>query len=255
MPGVIYYKPGSIFSSMVRMVVAEKGIKDIEYKEVDLDNMRNLAPDYIKINPKGEVPAYVSNGQTISGSLDISMYLESHYPSPSLLPGETSARSRVTEDLAALHDISYFSITWGVTSAVQAEQLQAQKEALLKRNREEVERQMEIHPELHEQYAIRIKTFDDKAKLILDPVAGQENWAKLRTLLNTFEERLSHGQFLSQENDFSLLDGHATPVLARLVRLGHEKEIQSRPRLWAYWSRIKDRDSFRKVFDRPVSNW
>jgi glutathione S-transferase len=255
MPNIIYYKPGSIFSSMVRMVVEEKRLTDIEYRAVDLDNLKNLAPEYIKLNPKGQVPVYVSDDQTITESLDISMYLESHYPSPSLLPGESSARSRVIQDLAALYDISYSAISFGVVTEEQAEKERAQREAVVNKNREEVKRQMELHPELREQYEIRIKTYDNKAKFLLNPSAIQENAAKLRALLETFEDRLAHGKFLSQENDISLLDAHAAPVLARLVKLGHETEIQNRARLWEYWGRIKERDSFRKVFDRPVSNW
>ncbi|CAO3677693.1 unnamed protein product [Umbelopsis ramanniana] len=255
MAAVLYYKPASLFSSMVRMVIAEKGIKDIEFKEVDLENLQNLSPEYIKVNPKGQVPTYVSQDETLTESLDISMYLESHYSSPSLLPGESSARSRVIADLASLYDISYFAICFGVSTPEQAEKERSVKEAVMKKNVDEVKRQMELHPELREQYEVRIKIYGDKSQYILNPAAVQSNWTKLRALLDTFEDNLAHGKFLSKENDYSLLDAHATPVLARLVKIGHEQEIQSRSRLADYWKRLQERDSFKTVYDRPLSMW
>ncbi|KAI8581999.1 hypothetical protein K450DRAFT_230313 [Umbelopsis ramanniana AG] len=255
MTAVLYYKPASLYSSMVRMVIAEKGIKDIKFNEVDLEHFQNLSPDYIKINPKGQVPAYVSQDETLTESLDISMYLESHYSSPSLLPGESSARSRVIADLASLYDISYFAICFGVSTPEQAEKERSAKEAVVKKNVDEVKRQMELHPELREQYETRIQIYGNKSKYILDPAAVQANWVKLRALLDAFEDNLTYGKFLSKENDYSLLDAHATPVLARLVKIGHEQEIQSRSRLAEYWARLQERDSFKTVYDRPVSLW
>ncbi|KAH8556310.1 thioredoxin-like protein [Umbelopsis sp. PMI_123] len=255
MSAVLYYKPSSVFSSMVRMVIAEKGIKDIEMRLIDLEHLENLSPEYIKINPKGQVPAYVTQDETLTESLDISMYLESHYSSPSLLPGETLARSRVMAQLTSLYDIGYLAINYGVMTQEQAEKDRLTLEAGMNRNKDEVKRQIELHPELREQYEIRIKAYHGKSKDLLDPEFVQSQWAKLGALLDLFEDNLAHGQFLSQENDYSLLDAHATPVLARLVKLGHDQDIQSRPRLADYWRRIQDRDSFKTVYDRPLSLW
>jgi glutathione S-transferase len=255
MTAALYFKPGSVFSSMVRMVISEKGIKDIKFNEVDVDNLQNLSPEYIKMNPKGQVPVYASQDEIITESLDISMYLESHYSSPSLLPGESSARSRVIADLASLYDVNYFTICFGATTPEQVEKERPAKEAVVKKITDEVKRQMELHPELREQYEIRIKTYGNKSKHILDQEAVQAEWAKLRTLLDAFNDNLAYGKFLSKENDYSLLDAHITPVLARLVKIGHEQEIKSRSRLAEYWGRLQERDSFKTVYDRPVSLW
>ncbi|CAM0142620.1 hypothetical protein VKS41_002826 [Umbelopsis sp. WA50703] len=255
MSQVLYYKASSFYSSIVRLVIAEKGITDIEYRLVDLDNQQNLSPEYIAINPKGQVPTFVVDGQSITESLDISMWLESHYPSPSLLPGETSARSRVIADLTELHEVRFFALMFGISTQEQVAKERESKESIIKANIEAVERQMKKHPELREQYEKRLETYHSKTDGVLEPTVVQENWKKLRNILDKFEENLGYGKFLSQENDYSLLDAHATVLLARLIKFGKEEDIQTRPRLSEYWSRAQQRDSFKKVYDRPINMW
>lgn len=240
---------------MVRLVIAEKGIEDIEYKLVDLDHKQNLSPEYIAINPKGQVPAFVVDGQSITESLDISMWLESHYSSPSLLPGETSARSRVMADLAELYEINFFAMLFGIPTQDRVAKEREYKEAIFRENIEEAERQMKEHPELREQYEKRLETYRTKTSRLVEPAYVQENWKKLGNLLDKFEESLTKGNFLSQEDDYSLLDAHATAVLARLIKVDKENEIQARPKLSEYWSRVQKRDSFKKVYDRPITMW
>ncbi|KAJ2964247.1 hypothetical protein NQZ79_g881 [Umbelopsis isabellina] len=255
MSKILYYKVASLYSSMVRLVITEKGIKDIEYKLVDLDHKQNLSPEYIAINPKGQVPTFVVDGQSITESLDISMWLESHYSSPSLLPGETSARSRVIADLAELYEINFFAMLFGIPTQERVAKERDSKEAVIKENIEAAERQMKEHPELRERYEKRLEIYRAKTGRIVEPAYVQENWKKLGKLLDKFEESLNKGKFLSQENDYSLLDAHATAVLARLIKVDKENEIQARPRLSEYWSRIQERDSFKKVYDRPINMW
>ena len=54
----LYYAEMSSCSSMTRLVVAEKGLH-ADLHLVALSERANLAPDYLKLNPKGEVPVMV----------------------------------------------------------------------------------------------------------------------------------------------------------------------------------------------------
>lgn len=73
------------------------GLKGLEWQTV-AHNLRNgdqNAPDYLKLNPQGFVPALVMNGSVITQSLAICEYLDELYPNPPLLPSTPLARARV----------------------------------------------------------------------------------------------------------------------------------------------------------------
>ena len=72
----------------VNMFIAEKGI-DIPRVEIDLGTRAQLNEDYLRINPRAEVPALeLDDGTILTESLAICHYLEGLHPDPNLL-GET----------------------------------------------------------------------------------------------------------------------------------------------------------------------
>ncbi len=56
------------------LLLAEKGI-EAEMHEVNLLKSEQLTEEYLRINPKGEVPAIVHNGKAMHESCDIMRYL------------------------------------------------------------------------------------------------------------------------------------------------------------------------------------
>ena len=69
----------------VRVFVAEKGL-DIPMQDVDLGTAAQLNPDYLKINPMGEVPALeLDDGTILTESTAICRYLEETHPEPPLM--------------------------------------------------------------------------------------------------------------------------------------------------------------------------
>ncbi|GAA5963719.1 hypothetical protein JCM8115_004253 [Rhodotorula mucilaginosa] len=58
---ILYWFPGSVWASVPRLTAAEKGFTDneLETRIVDLVKGENFSPAYLKINPKGTVPALV----------------------------------------------------------------------------------------------------------------------------------------------------------------------------------------------------
>lgn len=53
------------------------------------------APDYLRLNPQGLLPAFETDGAVLTQSLAILEYLEETVPQPPLLPAEPLARARV----------------------------------------------------------------------------------------------------------------------------------------------------------------
>ena len=68
----------------VRIFLAEKGI-EVPRLEVDIPSGGNLAPDFLRVNPRGVVPTLVlDNGTVIDESIAICRYFEAVQPSPPL---------------------------------------------------------------------------------------------------------------------------------------------------------------------------
>ena len=70
---------------MVRMFIAEKGL-DIPMEEIDIRGGVNRQAEFLKVNPKGQSPALVTdNGEVITEITVICEYLEDLHPTPSLI--------------------------------------------------------------------------------------------------------------------------------------------------------------------------
>lgn len=84
---------------MVRMYLAEKGIDDIEFVEVDIVGGENRGEAHLKRNPSGQMPALeTDDGQFISEVTAICEYLEEKHPDDKGLFGnsaEERAESRM----------------------------------------------------------------------------------------------------------------------------------------------------------------
>ena len=80
---------------VVRMFIAEKGI-DIRMETVDVLGGENRKENYLKINPRGQSPALVTDsGQLISEITAICEYLEELHPAPPLVGTTPEERAEV----------------------------------------------------------------------------------------------------------------------------------------------------------------
>ncbi|MGE0748797.1 MAG: glutathione S-transferase family protein, partial [Rhodospirillales bacterium] len=77
---------------MVRIALGEKGL-DCELRTEDVWRRR---PEFIALNPAGEVPVMVDEDETVvAGAEVICEYLEETVAEPSLLPGSAAERAEV----------------------------------------------------------------------------------------------------------------------------------------------------------------
>ncbi|HVM98437.1 MAG TPA: glutathione S-transferase family protein, partial [Candidatus Acidoferrales bacterium] len=82
-----YAHPFSNNSMRAQLSLDEKRL-DYEYVKVDLFKGEHKKPEFLAINPRGQVPALVDGDIRLYESVAIVHYLEHRYPQPSLLPGE-----------------------------------------------------------------------------------------------------------------------------------------------------------------------
>jgi len=89
-------------SYRVRIALNLKAI-DHELHVVHLvrDGGQQHAPEYLALNPQGQVPTLVHGSQVITQSTAILEYLEEVFPEPALLPADAAGRARVRQ-LAAI---------------------------------------------------------------------------------------------------------------------------------------------------------
>lgn len=100
----IYYAPPSIYGRKALAVLDEKGL-DYKIKKMSFTTQDHLKPEYLAINPNGEIPTLVDDGFTVYESTAIIEYLNDEYPEPPLLPEDSAgrARARMIEDYCDLH--------------------------------------------------------------------------------------------------------------------------------------------------------
>ncbi|MEE3000225.1 MAG: glutathione S-transferase family protein [Pseudomonadota bacterium] len=90
----LYFFENSICSERVLMTLAEKRINDWKPHHVHLFERQQFDPEYLKLNPKAQVPTLVHDGEVIRESSIIADYLDDLYPEP---PLKFSAPSKVAQ--------------------------------------------------------------------------------------------------------------------------------------------------------------
>ncbi len=101
----LYDHPDCPYGMKVRITLAETGCDDYEAIQVDLAAGQQRSPEFLKLNPFGQVPVLVDDDTVVYDSTIINEYLSEEYAAdPGLFPdaehaGER-ARVRLLEDYA-----------------------------------------------------------------------------------------------------------------------------------------------------------
>jgi glutathione S-transferase len=108
----LYEHPVSGNSYKVRLLLAFLGVP---YESITVDLLQDAQhqPDYLAINPRGEVPALVDGDLILRDSMAILIYLARRHGDGTWLPGDPAGMAKVAEWLA-------FAASWiqyGVFSA------------------------------------------------------------------------------------------------------------------------------------------
>ncbi|CAD5207189.1 unnamed protein product [Bursaphelenchus okinawaensis] len=88
-----YYKSSCTWR--VRAALAYKGL-EYTTKLVNVANADNMMPAYLKLNPSGNLPTLIHNGQVLTESMAILEYLEEVFPDrKQLLPTDPITRAKI----------------------------------------------------------------------------------------------------------------------------------------------------------------
>jgi glutathione S-transferase len=89
-----YYGSGSPFAWKVWLTLEHKQVA-YELKRLSFDRGDTRSPEFLRVNPRGQVPAIVDNGYVLWESHAIVEYLEEQYPQRPLLPSDPKGRATV----------------------------------------------------------------------------------------------------------------------------------------------------------------
>jgi glutathione S-transferase len=101
-----YYGSGSPFAWKVWLTLEHKGI-DYEAKRLSFDKDETKTPEFLKVNPRAQVPAIVDYGFALAQSNAICEYLEERYTDKPLMPRDVKARATIRRMIAEADDKLY----------------------------------------------------------------------------------------------------------------------------------------------------
>jgi len=97
----LFYSPGAC--SMASHIGLEESGTAYELKPIALAKGEQRTPDYLKINPRGRVPALrLEDGSVLTENTAILSYLGLRFPEKGLLPKESTAQARCISMMAWL---------------------------------------------------------------------------------------------------------------------------------------------------------
>jgi glutathione S-transferase len=105
----LYFAPGAC--SFVPHTLLETAGEAFEPVLVKLHKGENNTPEYRAINPRGQVPVLVADGEVITQIVAIVSWLDARFPQCSFLPREPLARTRALEMLAWMNNTVHPTFT------------------------------------------------------------------------------------------------------------------------------------------------
>ena len=109
----LYFAPGAcsfVPHVALELVKAATG-EEFEPRLVKLHKGEQKAPEYLKINPNGQVPVLVVDGKPLNQIVAICDYLDRRYPAAGFLPTDAWARAQALSQLAWLNNTVHPTFT------------------------------------------------------------------------------------------------------------------------------------------------
>lgn len=227
----LYHHNISVCAQKVRLALAEKKLPH-ERKHVHLMKAEQVSPEYLKINPKGVVPAIVHDGQPIIESTVILEYLDDAFPERPLRPTSPVERAKMRV-WAQVPDAGIHAACATVSfAAAFAEQVKAMNtpEALKERLTKLPDRARAWRQEQLYAHGLGAPFVPEAVKLH-------------DKMLTDMEKSLSQTKWLASDS-FSLADCAIAPYVLRLDVLGLSKWWDNRPHVADWYARLQARPSW-----------
>ncbi|CAI0435455.1 unnamed protein product [Linum tenue] len=208
-PVKVYGPPLSTAVSRVLACLIEKDVA-FQLVPVSMAKGEHKKPDFLKLQPFGQVPAFQDDSISLFESRAICRYICEKYPdkgNTALYPANPLAKASVDQWLEAE------SQSFNPPSGVLVFQL----------------------------------AFAPRMKIPQDPKAIKLNQDKLKKVLDVYEKRLSESKFLAGD-EFSLADLSHLPNADYLVDVAGKGEVfGSRENVGRWWEEISGREAWNKV--------
>ena len=232
----LYHSVNSVCAQKVRIALAEKGL---EYRE-HLMTLRGdqFSPDYMKLNPMAVVPTLVHDGRPVIESSVILYYIDEAFPTPPLMPRDPHLRARVRQFNKMIDEYVHNSCTI-LTFAT------AFRPWFAGLSGEEIDARLAKSPSKK-----RTEYKRDVALNGLDSKFVAEALEHHQKMLQFMDQALEDGQWLAG-SAFSLADAAVIPYILRLELLKMARIWEKRPRIAAWYARMRERPSVKKeLLDR-----
>jgi glutathione S-transferase len=105
----LYYASGAC--SFVPHTALELAGATFEPALVKLHRGEQRTPEYLALNPRGQVPVLVDDGEVITQIVAIAQHLDAKFPQAGLLPADGLARTRALQTLAWMNNTVHPTFT------------------------------------------------------------------------------------------------------------------------------------------------
>lgn len=105
----LYFAPGAC--SFVPHSMLELSGIEFEPNSVKLHKNEQRSPEYLAINPRGQVPVLVDDGQVITQIVAILLHLDAKLPQAGILPASGLARTRALQTLTWMNNTVHPTFT------------------------------------------------------------------------------------------------------------------------------------------------
>lgn len=244
----LFDHPLAFHPGKARLALVEKQVP-FTSKVINLFNGDSLKPEYLKVNPAATVPSLAdASGKVLATESKKIVELVDTLGEGGPLGGTGADRALVTSWLDKIDkwDGNLYAEANAGAAGKLLGTITAFKIKFAKARSAE-------HPELAEVYTRKIAAMEAAAAQAKDPAAVEANMTQLLSLLDDAEAQLGKTQYLAGD-DYSMADVMMTPVIFRTGIPGQTRQLlEPRPKLSDYWTRIKGRPSFVKVFGPAMS--
>jgi len=109
----LYYAPGacSFVPHVALEMVREATGQSFEPKLIKLHRAEHRSPEYLALNPEGQVPVLVVDGQVLTQIVAMCDFLDREHPSAGLLPSGSWARAQALATLAWFNNTAHPTFT------------------------------------------------------------------------------------------------------------------------------------------------
>ena len=235
----LYYleEADSICSNRPRMTFVEKDINDWVPHRMSLMNRDQFKPEYLRLNPKAQVPTLVHDGRVIRESSIICDYIDDLKTEPALKPEDKAEAAHMREWIkemdesgyqatAALNFVTKFRLTQDIKKM---EERWKQVVDLDRLHRQ----QSCIREGMDSLYVVRAIAFFDR-------------------ILGKIDATMADGRQWVMGESVSLVETNYAPFIkvVELLRLIH-LFLEGRPHASAWWERLTSRPSYAILDDYP----